>query len=79
MDDASRINELNFAFQRYTGEGITDTWLEVKPEVIIVIEVLIPTIVKSPPTIADLICVSVRDELGINDITQLVDLLYGVE
>jgi len=79
VDDASRINELNFAFQRYTGEGITDTWLEVKPEVIIVIEVLIPTIVKSPPTIADVLCVSVRDDLGINDITQLVDLLYGVE
>lgn len=79
IDDASRINELNFAVQRYTGESITDIWLEVKPEVILIVEVLIPTILKNPLAIGDALCVSVRDDLGINDISQLVDLLYGVE
>ncbi len=79
VEDASRINELNFASQRYTGESITDMWLEVKPEVILIVEVLIPTILKNPLAIGDALCVSVRDDLGINDISQLVDLLYGVE
>ena len=79
VDDTSRINELNFAVQRYTGEGVTSMWLEVKPEVILVVEILIPTILKNPLTIADALCISVRDDLGINDLSQLVDLLYGVQ
>jgi len=79
VDDVSKINELNFASQRYIGESITDMWLEVKPEVILIVEILIPTILKNPLAIGDALCVSVRDDLGINDISQLVDLLYGVE
>ena len=54
----------------------TKEWYDVPDEIVIPIEVIVPSILKDPLSIPDALVSSVREDLGISDVTQYVDFLY---
>lgn len=54
----------------------TKEWCDVEHDTVIPIEVIVPSILKDPLSIPDALASSVREDLGINDITQYVDFLH---
>jgi hypothetical protein len=52
-------------------------WEDIPDEVIIPIEVVVPSILKDPLSIPDALVVSARDDLGMSDVTQYVDFIHA--
>ena len=69
--------QLAFTINRRTGMVLHNQWQEVPSEQCIVVEVVTPTIIKNPLVIVDPLLVAVRDDLGMNDVLQVVDIMFG--
>ncbi len=69
--------QLLFSIKRRTGFIPKDTWENVSDTDCIAVEVVTPRITYEPINIESPLLVAVRDDLGISDITQIVDLMFG--
>lgn len=55
----------------------TKEWNDVPDEIVIPIEVIVPSILKDPLSIPDALVVSARVDLGMSDVTQYVDFIHA--
>ena len=69
--------QLLFSIKRRTGFIPKNTWENVSDTDCIAVEVVTPRITYEPINIESPLLVAVRDDLGISDITQIVDLMFG--
>ena len=80
VGDAEVFDVVNTAIRgivnRMTTIIPTKEWYDVPDEIVIPIEVIVPSILKDPLSIPDALVSSVREDLGISDVTQYVDFLY---
>ena len=58
------------------GQRPLNEWYDIDDEVIIALEVIVPSILKNPLSIPDALVSSVRDDLGISDVIQYVDFIH---
>jgi len=69
-------NSIQSVLGRMTLNIFDNSWKDIDDDCIIVLEVIVPAILKDPLTIPDALVSCVREDLGISDITQYVDFLY---
>ena len=58
------------------GQRPLNEWYDIDDEVIVALEVIVPSILKNPLSIPDALVSSVRDDLGISDVIQYVDFIH---
>ena len=58
------------------GQSPLGGWYDIDDDVIVALEVVVPSILKDPLSIPDALVSSVRDDLGISDIIQYVDFIH---
>lgn len=75
----SRLTNLDM--ETYPPLQVTKSWTDVPDDIMIVIEVLVPSIEfdENGPVLQDTTVSCIREDLGIGDVMQYVDLLYGGE
>ena len=63
---------------RMTNIVLNGDWQEIPPDVVIPMSVIVPEVTQNPLNVQNAMITGIRDDLGISDITQYVDLLHGV-
>lgn len=70
-------NNLSSTVNRMTTIIPSGEWQDLPDEIVIPIEAIIPSILKDPLSIPDALVSSIREDLGISDVTQYVDILHA--